>query len=161
MHSNKYISAFLARHTGVVAAPSSDDPPADEAPAGDPVELQPGEVAILEDALAPVEQPVEAAPAAVIVEDAPEIIESAPAVPMRPTRLEFKNSTNLVDAVLDTELGIVTVQFKNGTSFRYGNFTSALMAEWEAASSAGSWFHKNIRSKPDRHPVVHPPSAEA
>ena len=54
---------------------------------------------------------------------------------------------------IDTATGVVTVAFVNGKSYRFGNFTPELMAEWGAAESAGKWFSTNVR-KSDRHPQV-------
>lgn len=67
-------------------------------------------------------------------------------------RLEFKSS-NIRSAELGAD-GVAAVTFKDGAVYRYANFTAELMAEWEAAKSAGSWFHQNVRSKADRHPIV-------
>lgn len=77
--------------------------------------------------------------------------EPAPAAPL--LRLEFKNSSNLRHAELGAD-GVVTVHFANGTTYGYASFTPELMLEWEHADSAGRWFHNNVRSKPDKHPVV-------
>lgn len=69
------------------------------------------------------------------------------------SRLEFPKSSNLRAASLGVD-GVLMVDFANGSRYRYANFTLELMAEWEAAKSAGSWFHNNVRTKPDRHPIV-------
>ena len=71
------------------------------------------------------------------------------------TQLEFAKSSNLRTASLD-DRGVVTVAFANGTTYQYANFSAELMLEWQNAKSAGSWFHQNVRSKPDRHPVTSP-----
>lgn len=68
--------------------------------------------------------------------------------------LVFKASSNIQRADLDAATCIVAVSFANGSTYRYRNFTSDLMAAWRDAKSAGSWFHANVRSKPDAHPIV-------
>lgn len=80
---------------------------------------------------------------------APEPAAKAPSA----IRLEFAKSSNVRAAELGAD-GVVAVEFRDGAIYRYANFTLELMAEWEAAKSAGSWFHHNVRSKPDRHPIV-------
>jgi KTSC domain len=52
--------------------------------------------------------------------------------------------------------GVLLVTFADGTMYAYANFTPALFEEWQKASSAGSWFHNNVRKKPEQHPVVGP-----
>lgn len=94
-------------------------------------------------------QEVEPAPAA---EEAH--LEAAPAPEAElAIRLEFAKSSNIRSATLDAA-GVVAVEFRDGSIYRYANFTLELMTEWEAAKSAGSWFHNNVRTKPDRHPVL-------
>lgn len=68
--------------------------------------------------------------------------------------IEFTGSSNLRSARLSEVTGTVEVLFKNGKTYRYANFTRAMMIEWESADSPGGWFHKNVKTKPDRHPVV-------
>lgn len=63
-------------------------------------------------------------------------------------------SSNVVGAELDTTTGIVAVSFRNGQTYRYGNFTADLMAAWKTAPSAGSWFHNNVRQRAAAHPLV-------
>jgi hypothetical protein len=70
-----------------------------------------------------------------------------------PVTLTF-SSSNIKGAELDVATGIVTVAFKNDTTYRYANFTAELMAEWGAAASAGSWFHQKVRMRAAAHPVV-------
>jgi hypothetical protein len=70
-----------------------------------------------------------------------------------PDHLEFPKSSNVRAATLDAN-GVVTVEFGDGKRYRYASFTRELMKEWREAKSAGGWFHKNIRSKPERHPLV-------
>lgn len=67
--------------------------------------------------------------------------------------VDFKHSSNLRAATLATD-GTVTVEFANGTVYRYGGFTAELMQEWQDAKSAGGWFHQHVRQKPERHPVL-------
>lgn len=73
-----------------------------------------------------------------------------------PNVLEFKNSSNLVGAKFDPATGILEVTFQNGKAVSYAKFTAELMREWAEAKSAGTWFHANIRQRPDAHPVVGP-----
>ena len=68
------------------------------------------------------------------------------------SRAEFASS-NVRAATLFAD-GVLVVDFKDGGKYSYGNFTPALFAEWQAAKSAGSWFHHNVRTKLDRHPVL-------
>jgi hypothetical protein len=68
-------------------------------------------------------------------------------------RIEFAKSSNIRAASLGAD-GVLTVEFKDGARYRYGNFTVDLLAEWEGADSAGRWFHQHVRTKPDRHPVL-------
>lgn len=68
------------------------------------------------------------------------------------TRQEF-NGSNIKAAVYDSETGIVSVEFKSGAPRRYANFTPEIWADWCAAKSAGSWFHANVRQKPE-HPEI-------
>jgi hypothetical protein len=111
-------------------------PVSDESAAGADAAADAALDAALAEALA------EAAPAATDV--------SAPA-PL--TKIEFANSKNLVSATLEAS-GVVAVEFTNGRTYRYANFTAELMRDWQAAKSAGSWFHQNVRSKPDRFPII-------
>lgn len=83
---------------------------------------------------------------------------TADATPTFPIVTTF-SSSNIVSAELGAD-GIVAVTFKDGKAYRYANFTPALMDEWKAAKSAGNWFHQNVRTKPDRHPVVESPAVE-
>ncbi len=74
--------------------------------------------------------------------------------PTDPNKLVWVASSNLKGATRDPETSIVDVLFKNGKTYRYANVTAEEMAAWAAAKSAGSWFHDNIRGKPEAHPVV-------
>ncbi len=71
-----------------------------------------------------------------------------------PNLLTPKDSSNIKSARLDAATGVVEVHFANGSHYRYANFTAAQLTEWRGAKSAGSWFHTNVRSHPDAHPVV-------
>lgn len=104
-------------------------------------------------AIAPVEiQPREIAPGEKLEDAATESTPiAAPAVALE--RVEFTKSSNLRAATIGTD-GVLFVEFKNGSTVAYANFTPELWAEWQAAQSAGSWFHANVRSKPDRHAVL-------
>lgn len=84
------------------------------------------------------------------IDTAPDIASDPPA----PLVAAFTGSSNVTRAELDVTTGIVTVRFKNGPSYRYGNFTPALLEEWRAAPSAGRWFHGNVKSKPAQHPQL-------
>lgn len=66
--------------------------------------------------------------------------------------IEFKGSSNVKSAVLGDD-GVCTVTFANNATYSYANMTPALMDEWEAAQSAGKWFHNRIRAKPLEFPV--------
>ncbi len=68
-------------------------------------------------------------------------------------RVEFAKSSNVRSAILDVD-GNLTVTFADGKEYRYGNFTLELLEEWRKADSAGSWFHHQVRRKPERHPVL-------
>lgn len=70
----------------------------------------------------------------------------------------FEGSSNVRSAKLNPETGVVAVLFRNGQTVHYGAFTVDMMIEWEAAKSAGSWFHHNVRQKPDRHPILKAPA---
>lgn len=83
----------------------------------------------------------------------------APTEPHDPHALAFKDSSNIRSARLDPASGVVEVHFANGTSYRYAHFTAELLKEWGEAKSAGQWFHVNVKSRPDEHPVV--PAGEA
>jgi hypothetical protein len=82
-----------------------------------------------------------------------EAVMSEPEVGRGSVTLTF-TSSNIKGAELDVSTGIVTVAFKNDTTYRYANFTAELMAEWGAAASAGSWFHQKVRMRAAAHPVV-------
>lgn len=84
---------------------------------------------------------------------------STPVASSPPLVATFTGSGNVVRAELDTATGIVTVTFKSGGPYRYGNFTPELLEEWRAAPSAGRWFHINVRSKPAQHPLIPAPRA--
>lgn len=66
-------------------------------------------------------------------------------------RAEFKSS-NVRAAELGAD-GTLLVTFADGAVYAYANFTAEQFAEWEKAKSAGSWFHHNVKNKPDRHPA--------
>ncbi len=74
----------------------------------------------------------------------------APSVVGASKRVEFKSS-NVRAAELGAD-GVVLVTFSDGEQYAYANFTPELFEEWQKASSAGSWFHHNVRKKPERHP---------
>jgi hypothetical protein len=79
-------------------------------------------------------------------------------------KLDFRDSTNLVDAVLSG--GILTVRFRgpDGTAartYRYHNVTEQMMSQWRAAPSAGAWFQREIRQQHARYPQVGSRSAVA
>ncbi len=84
----------------------------------------------------------------------PSVAGGAPIRPVPPgnLRLTFKSS-NVAAAELSPD-GIVEVTFVNGSSYRYANFSRALMAQWSAAPSAGSWFHRMVKGASKRHPLV-------
>lgn len=63
-------------------------------------------------------------------------------------------SSNVKRAELEPATGVVTVTFANGSTYRYANFNAELMAEWDAAKSAGSWFHNRVKMRPEEHPLV-------
>lgn len=71
-----------------------------------------------------------------------------------PNVLDFKGSSNVKRAALDPASGVVTVDFANDKTYRYGNFTTMLMREWAEAKSPGSWFHNNVRQRPDAYPLL-------
>jgi hypothetical protein len=98
-------------------------------PAAESQPVQPAAVSPVEPLAAPVEHAV------------------APTV----ARVEFKSS-NVRAAELGAD-GVLLVTFADGEQYAYANFTPELFEEWQAAKSAGSWFHHNVRTKPDRHPV--------
>ncbi len=100
----------------------------------------------------PNQQPAPPAPvAAVLKEVAKEVLPD-------PNLLEFGKSSNLKSAKLDPATEIVDVTFGNGATAKYEKFTPELMKEWASAQSAGTWFHQNVRQKPDLHPMVGAPA---
>lgn len=66
--------------------------------------------------------------------------------------VNLKASSNIKAASLDG--AALSVSFNNGATATYGNVTDKLVDEWEAAKSAGSWFHNNIRMKSKDHPIL-------
>lgn len=68
-------------------------------------------------------------------------------------RLEFPDSSNVRCAEL-LEGGVLEVTFTSGDIYRYGNVHLAQMRAWRDAQSAGSWFHRQIKSRGKDHPVV-------
>lgn len=98
--------------------------------------------------------PVPNATAPGVEQPATEVPSVAPPVNVASvTSLTF-TSSNIQSAEINVESGIVTVTFNNGKAYRYANFTVALMTEWSAAKSAGSWFHQRVRMRPSAHPVI-------
>ncbi len=76
--------------------------------------------------------------------------QAAGGAPIR--KLRFK-STNIDSAELEPG-DVVLVTFAGGASYRYGNFTQAMLLEWGRAPSAGAWFHRTVKMFPKRHPMV-------
>lgn len=70
-----------------------------------------------------------------------------------PRTLKIDKSSNIKSAVLGDD-GVLEVTFQTGQSARYRNVKEAMLDEWEKDKSAGSWFHRNIRSKPGEFPVI-------
>lgn len=71
--------------------------------------------------------------------------------------LEFRGSSNLVDARLVD--GVCTVRFRatDGTvarTYRYANVTPEMMDQWRAAPSAGAWFARQIKARHQQFPVI-------
>jgi hypothetical protein len=102
--------------------------------------------------------PVHDAPTApVVVEPPPPPAPPAQSVPATAStaveRIEFAKSSNVRAAELGAD-GVLTVEFSDGKKYQFGNFTRELFEEWQKAPSAGSWFHHNVRKKPERHPVL-------
>lgn len=73
---------------------------------------------------------------------------------MDPNTITFSKSSNIQSAKFDPATGIAEVLFANNKTYRYANFTPAMMVDWQAAKSAGSWFHANVRQQPDKFPLV-------
>src|SRR5664279_3248246 len=71
-----------------------------------------------------------------------------------PNTLTFAGSSNVRSAQFDPNTGKVLVEFKNGSKYTYGNFTSALVDEWRAAQSPGGWFNSTVKSSPDKYPQI-------
>lgn len=67
---------------------------------------------------------------------------------------KFSSSSNVLEARFDAATGEVEVDFKNGSSYKYGNFSREKMAEWQGAKSAGGWFDANVKKKPEAHPMI-------
>lgn len=70
-----------------------------------------------------------------------------------PRTLDFKGSSNVKSATLNDD-GTTEVAFANGGKATYQNISDAMFDEWEAAESAGRWFHNRVRSKPTDFPMV-------
>lgn len=70
-----------------------------------------------------------------------------------PRTLKLAKSSNIKSAVLGDD-GVLEVTFQNDQKARYANFKAELMDDWEKDSSAGSWFHRNVRQKPDAFPQI-------
>lgn len=67
---------------------------------------------------------------------------------------KFSSSSNILEARFDAATGEVEVDFKNGSSYKYGNFSTEKMTEWQVAKSAGGWFDANVKKKPEVHPML-------
>lgn len=73
---------------------------------------------------------------------------------MAKIRREFGKQFSVRAAELDDERGEVTVEFADGRTKTYANFSAELLAEWGADPKSGQWFSKNVRLRPDLHPEV-------
>lgn len=71
-----------------------------------------------------------------------------------PNVILFEKSSNLKRAEFDPASRTCSVMFTNGSGYRYANFTDAMMADWRISTSAGTWFHANVKADPTAHPVV-------
>ncbi len=87
-----------------------------------------------------------------------------------PNVLVFPKSANVLGARFDPAAETVDVTFKNQSVHRFGKFSAGLLGEWRDAKSAGTWFHEQIKTRPEVHPhlgtvdekgVLHPPRAGA
>jgi hypothetical protein len=133
---SRYERGFRARHEPVAAA-APTDAGGEGKPSTDLADQPPPVV----DPIAAL-QPVPVAP-------------SVGALEVGATLLELTfTSSNIQGAKLDAATGIVTVSFTNGSTYRFANFTAELMKAWQAAKSAGQWFHHNVRTRATAHPVV-------
>lgn len=63
-------------------------------------------------------------------------------------------SSNILCAEHDDVMNVVLVTFKGGKQYAFGKFLPEHMADWQKSPSAGSWFHRNVRTQPQRHPPV-------
>jgi hypothetical protein len=86
-----------------------------------------------------------------------------PAAAVKPIRLDFRQSANLVDAELaggDPRTSVLTVRFRApggqgvARTYRYRHVTPAMMQAWERAPSAGAWFSREIRARHQQYPVI-------
>ncbi len=90
-------------------------------------------------------------------EAVPEHVEPERTPPVRPVastvpRVVTFRSSNVRGASHDAGAELLEVTFANGTRWRYRNVTAAMVDAWVAAPSAGAWFAREIKGRPDRYP---------
>jgi hypothetical protein len=57
------------------------------------------------------------------------------------------DSSNIVSRGHDPQTNTMHVEFKGGAVYEYDNVAPEEYAAWLSASSAGSYFHSNLKSK--------------
>jgi len=63
--------------------------------------------------------------------------------------VEFVSSSNITSAEYDPFMEALTIFFKSGAQYDYIGVPMKLFEDFRAASSAGKFFHLNIRNKFD------------
>lgn len=59
-------------------------------------------------------------------------------------RHEFKAGGSVLAAELDESTGVLTVEFRGGTTKQFAGFTGDKFAEWQAAEKPGKFYHDKI-----------------
>lgn len=61
----------------------------------------------------------------------------------------FERSTNLAEAEYDSFMQVLSLKFRNGSTYDYINVEQKVFVELKNADSAGHFFHTKIRGKYD------------
>lgn len=59
----------------------------------------------------------------------------------------FAGSSNLASGSYDDETQELTVEFRSGETYAYRNVPQGIWAGLKGAGSAGSYFHRQVRSR--------------
>jgi hypothetical protein len=64
-----------------------------------------------------------------------------------PETIEFPRSSNLASATYDPDVENLVITFQSGESYTYFNVPASVYRGLTLAGSAGTYFHRSIRSR--------------